>query len=501
MSEGEYKLSGQPVTAPPFVKRQSEKDEWLQSLDLKNKGNILFELEVLLKGLDRFFNLANLPLANMEQVVTLDFSEEVRIVQDFIDRVAELSGKLLEASRREDYQFRHYVGHRLLGDYERTRWAEAVLQQRTPVESLFVLFSTFSNLRELVKGLAMINQVPYSIFFNLGSMISREILANRYFNPTSSLKFQPEYDKVTNRRIGKIIRAIDNQHLQKQVSLIVLAFHRLLRYLDYIDRRRSSIEAQKSSLLFFSLIYSESKYLKEYIENNLPRNLQGVEHEKTQEVLDVCDSLAFQIQMEINKIHNSELAHLSKSQDPDFVKTCVENSHGILANFFQQSIIQILKVFEPQLMEESVFPGFITHRIDSLQLRQDLAVFQALMDKFEEILETTSAGTSLETYIKYLRLQKGWIAKLRRDSVPLMRYHDFIEFDKYFRFIEETTEDDLENPDVLDKFKMDTKFFKIFLETTLGQIDNRTCLQDKPLDRKKVERTLKHFIEDVGKNW
>ncbi len=501
MNEGEYNPGGEADRAGVVAVLQSDKDKWLSSLDLKNKGNILFELEVLLKGLDRFFNLANLPLANMEQVVTLDFSEEVNIVLDFIDRVTELSGKLLEASRREDYQFRHYVGHRLLGDYERTRWAEDVLQQRTPQESLFILYSTFTNLRELVKGLTMINQVSYSIFFNLGSMISREILSNRYFNPTSALKFQPQYDKVTNRKIGKIIRAINDQKLQKLVSLVVLAFHRLLKYLDYIDRRKTSIEAQKSSLLFFSLIYSEAKYLKEYMETNLPKSLADLKHPQTQEVLDICDSLAFQIKMEINKIHDNELAHLSKSQDPDFVKTSVENSHGILANFFQQSIIQILKVFEPSLQEESVFPGFITHRIDSLQLRQDLAVFQALMDKFEEILETTSAGTSLDTYVKYLRLQKGWIAKLRRDTVPLMRYHDYIEFDKYFRFIEQTSEKDLENPDVLDKFKMDTKFFKIFVETTLGQIDNRACLQDNPLDRKKVERTLKHFIEDTGKNW
>ncbi|MFO8057593.1 MAG: hypothetical protein R6V10_09870, partial [bacterium] len=176
-------------------------------------------------------------------------------------------------------------------------------------------------------------------------------------------------------------------------------------------------------------------------------------------------------------------------------------SHGILANFFQQSIIQVLRVFEPELIEENVFPGFITHRMDSIQLRQDLAVFQALMDKFEEILETTSAGKSLDTYVKYLSLQKGWIAKLRRDTVPLMRHHDYVEFDKYFRFVEETSDKDLENSDILEKFQMEAKFFKIFLETTLGQVDNRACLQDKPLDRKKVERTLKHFIRETGKTW
>ncbi|MFO8057838.1 MAG: hypothetical protein R6V10_11125, partial [bacterium] len=104
MSEGDYNINRQVQGSANSAVLQSEKDQWLAGLDLKDKGTILFELEVLLKGLDRFFNLSNLPLANMEQVVTLDFSDEIRIVLDFIDRVTELSGRLLEASRREDYQ-------------------------------------------------------------------------------------------------------------------------------------------------------------------------------------------------------------------------------------------------------------------------------------------------------------------------------------------------------------------------------------------------------------
>src|SRR5512137_1738002 len=102
------------------------REEWLEHLDLPDKYRLLFELESLLKGLDRFFNIQNLPLANMEQAITINFIDEMEIVVQFLDRAVDLAGRLLEASQQQDYQFKSYIEQRLLGDYERTRWREAM---------------------------------------------------------------------------------------------------------------------------------------------------------------------------------------------------------------------------------------------------------------------------------------------------------------------------------------------------------------------------------------
>lgn len=473
---------------------RARRDAWLESLDLPDKYRLLFELESLLKGLDRFFNIQNLPLANMEQVITINFVDEMEIVLQFLERVAEISGRLLEASNRQDYQFRAYVEHKLLGDYERTRWREAVLEQQKPEDSLFTLYTAFVNIRELVRGLLRLPQVSYTLFFNSGSLINREIIANRYFNPAREISFRPEYDRIANRRIGRIVRAIAAPELQRQVSIVVLAFNRLLQYLRFVDPQRETLEDLKSSLLFFALIHSESKYLMEFMEHNLPERLRAIGNGQATAFAELCDSLAFQLQMELKKIHTSELTNLSKQKKLDLVRVAVENSHGIFVNFFQQSIYQILKLFEPALMGEEIFPAFISRKRQSVKLREDVAVLQALMNKFEEITETTEAGQKLDTYVKYLQLQKAMTARMRSETLPLMRHQDMVEFEKYFLFVDELSLDDLHLMDVLDKFKMQSKFFKIFVETTLGLMENRADLQGTPLDLNRVERMLKRFI-------
>ena len=38
----------------------AERERWIRSLDIPGREEILFELEMLLRGIDRFFNLRNL---------------------------------------------------------------------------------------------------------------------------------------------------------------------------------------------------------------------------------------------------------------------------------------------------------------------------------------------------------------------------------------------------------------------------------------------------------
>jgi hypothetical protein len=474
--------------------RLEQKKGWVASLDLEKKHDLIFELEILLKGLDRFFNIENIPLANMEQAVNLNFIDEMEIVNKFVSRVVDLSGVLLEASRRGDYQFRTYVESRLLGDYERSRWQHLVLEQKTPEDSLLVLYKTFFNLQEMIKGLLALKKVPFSLFFNTGSLLTRQMISNYHFSPARPIEFSPERDKVDNKKIGSMIRMIGDANLQRQVSTIILSFNRLLQYTRFIKPKSDSLETLKSSLLFFALITSEAKYLMEYMEKNLPGILKNSKHQKTPEFLEICDSLSFQLQMELKKIQDSELLDLSKHQKLANVRTAVENSYGIMVNFFQQTIVMILKVFDPELTGEEIFPVFISRRIQSLKLREDLSVLQTLMDKFEEITETTDAGKSVDTYIQYLTFQKGWVRKMKIETIPLMRYQDLVEFEKYFKMIDNIDLEDLKITDILEKFIMESKFFKIFVETTLGAINNRMELQNVPLEQETVEKLLKDFI-------
>lgn len=479
---------------PREAELRQAREAWFADLRLPDKQKRLFELESLLKGLDRFFNIANLPLANMEQAITLNFSDELEIVLQFVERVAELARAFLESSGHTEYQFEFYIGNRLMGDYERARWREMVLEQKTPEESLFTLYTAFQNLREVLRGLAQLKQAPYNVFVNAGSLVSREIVSNRYFSPVRQVEFRREFDRIENRRVREIVRGVEPAVLQRHASIVVLAFNRLLQYLQFVDPQSDSMEALKRSLLFFALIHSETKYLMEFMERNLPARLNQKDGLTVGEFLSTCDSLSFQLQMELKKIHAGELQNLAKQRKLSAVKTAVENSHGILKNFFQQSLVALLQTFEPALKGEEIFPVFLSRRREGLRLREDLAVLQAMMDKFEEVTETTELGTQTSAYVKYLILQKAFIHHLREQTCQYMRHQDLVEFEKYFSFVEGLSLDDLHLAAELDKFKMESKFFKILVETTLGHIANRVDIQDESLDAAAVKERLGRFV-------
>jgi hypothetical protein len=471
-----------------------QRQQWLDELKLDYKEEMLFELEILLKGLDRFFNIQNLPIANMEQVVSFNFLPELEIVQGFVDRVTRLSQRLLENSHRHDYQFRGYVETQLLDDLTRNRWREVSLKQDRPEDSLFLLYSSFLNLREIIKGLTQLKHVPYSLFYNLGSLLSREIAANRFFSPIGEIMFRPEYDRVGNRLVTRIVKGITEPVLQRNFSIVLLAFYRLLHYLHFVEPQTDQPETLKSSLLFFALIASESRHLTEFMERNLAQNLRSSFHAQSQEFLRLADSLAFQVGMEMKKVYQGELQKATQPILPDQMRVAIENSHGVLQNFFQQSIVQLVQLFVPELRGEDIFTSFVSKRQQSLKLREDLWVLRALMDKFEEITETSIQGATLSTYLKYLQLQKAYVRLLDRETMPMLRYGDLIEFLKYFDFIRGLSPEDLHLMDRLDRFKMESKFFKIYVETTLGHLENRSELQQLPLDHKAAELRLKRFI-------
>jgi len=468
--------------------------QWLNELKLPGKEDKLFELEVLLKGLDRFFNLENLPLNSEENPIRINFADELAIAGQGFLRITELSRRLLEASERSYYQFRYYIETELLGDLARGRIIEQSLTQRNPEESLMLIYTYFLGLKNLCQELGRLPQVNYPLFFHLGSLTSRAIVQNRFFNPISGIEFRPEFDRVENLIVKRAVREINDSRLRHFISVIILAFYRLLRYLNSIDERSLNPDKLKQSLIIFALINSESRHLIQHLELEMKPALEKTDHQLAHNFAQLSDSLAFQLGMELKKINQSELAGATKQAQLDPLKASVENSKGILSNFLEQSIVQMIQQLQPEIKGEEIFPDFISKKEQSKKLRMDLAVFRTLMDKFEEITETSLEGASLNNFMKYLELQKFYIQYLEKHTVQFIRYGDWIEFKRYFARIKSIRISDLHQMNQLDEFKMESKFFKIFLETTLSQVNQRADLSSEPLAEGQIQERFHLFI-------
>jgi len=475
--------------------KAKQRSLWLSALKLSTKEERLFELEVLLKGLDRFFNLENLPLNSEESPIRLNFVEELTIAGNGYARITELSRRFLEASERSFYQFRYYVETELLGDLARSRVIEQSLAQRNPEESLMLLYSYFLSLKNLCRELVKTKEVRYPLFFHLGCLTSRAIAQNRFFNPTRELEFLPEYDRVANRIVKNAVREVKDSDLKNMISVLILSFYRLLHYLSFVDEQSEDIEKLKQSLIIFALINSEARHLIRFLEFELKPKAEKKKDPLAERFTNLADGLGFQLSMELRKINHTELLSVAKQTELDLLRASVENSKGVLINFLEQSIVQMAQELTPEIKGEEIFPNFISRKQISLKLREDLAIFRALMDKFEEITETSISGASLNSYLSYLKLQKSYIQYLERFTAPFIRYSDLIEFRRYFGKIKALSVEDLHRMDKLEGFKMESKFFKIFLETTLSHINQRADLRDEPgIDEKQIREKLKIFV-------
>lgn len=470
------------------------RSRWLLGLKLEAKAEKLFELEVLLKGIDRFFNLQNLPLNSDDNPIRLNFVDEIAIACLGYARIAEISRRFLEASDRSYYQFRYYVESEILGDLARSRVIEHSLAQNTPEESLMLIYSSFLGLKNLCAELSRLKEARFPLFFHLGSLTSHAIVQNKYFNPITMVEFRPEFDHVANHIVTRAVRGIPEPQSRRLISVVILAFYRLLHYLGFIDQRSDDLAKLKQSLIIFALVNSEARHLISFLEKEMRPRLEKSGNPLAKNFAQMADALGFQFNMELRKVNHSELVGSSKHNQLDPLKTAVDNSKGILGNFLMQSIVQMVQVLAPEIKGEEIFPDFTSRRQQSNKLREELAVFKTLMDKFEEITESSIEGASLKNFIKYLLIQKSYIKYMEKHTVSLIRYGDLVEFRKYFAKINSLTTDDLHHMDKLEEFKMESKFFKIFLETTLGHICQRADLQGEPLDEKRIQARLKLFV-------
>ncbi len=473
-----------------------ERDKWLETLKIEDKEETLFAIELFLKAIDRFFNLENHPVSDLDPV-SRNFSVEVKIVRDIVRELKRLFDDTLAAEDSSAFVFQRYIESRLLPDNARDRFYEKYLKQPTPRDSLYLLIISFENIYEVVNNVLLLPRIGLSLFQSLGQLITRNIMINKYFNPFIYKGFSPIYDKITNPAINKVVKGIKDSDLKKSVSLLILTFNRFLHYLKYVNMDEKSLDLLRKNIVIFTLINSELNYLLKLLERSIPELLKVDDPAKFTsqrgEFLDLVDSINFQISLEMRKINHQILKNFCQLTNILKVRSSLENAQGILKNFFQQNIVNILRVFEPDIDGREVFKDFISRLEESMRLREDVYVFIRIISLFIEKLENPSPSVgALRNILTGLTDFLAYFQSLAFKSVRYSDHEKFVEFFDWFG--RQPWNDILEKGLVSEDLIQYLKSFKIFLETVLVQIGNRSELQNVPLDREQAEIILHQFI-------
>ncbi|MBN2384485.1 hypothetical protein JXQ70_16545 [bacterium] len=493
----------------------NQRSDWLSGLHLEHKEEYLFQLEMNLKGLDRFFNLNNHSFSNFEHLITRDFSEEITIIETAINQIVLITGELLRERTKNIFYFQRFIMDKLLEDFSRDLHLKKVIRQDNPDESLHMLRQAFINFRQIISALKGLGpDVKYLEFNAIGQLITREISRNQFFNPLDNKPFVPEYDRIMTTRLSQIIFGISHPVLRKKISIIYLAMHRLLHYLQYIDPMIDSFAELKGSLLYFTLINSEIKTLLHFIETDyvvflsdlsetVTINLPKTSHQdstaethylKSDHLRSAIESLIYQLRMELRNVNRRVLKDIILTNAEHRLRGAIENAKGILTNVLQQVIVFFSQEFDADIRGEMIFTVFISRLRQSVILRRDLWVFREIMAHYEEIIETRFDVDTLQCYKDYLSAIYIYVLYFRENTINLLRYDDATEFQKFFDLVQETRVEDLDINYRLESFKLSAKYFKIFLDTMLGNVANRADLQNVPLEMDEVRELLNRFI-------
>ncbi len=329
---------------------------WVEHLGATGRTEYLFELEMWLRSFERYFRIRNQPISedSARMLAIRSFYEEIGLVANGIQRVTELCTLLSSEDQVSQERFDKYVENYLKKDEIADPYVARLLRQKSPTAGLTLLRESLEDVKLVLTELTKLSRIPFATFQSVGRILYREIYRNDYLALLLDQRFKPAYDRITAEPISELIRRMENPDEKRLVARVFLHFFRLLHYLEYADPRRRHMEDLRTTVLVFSLVASETRSALDFLQRQRSSLAQG------SPFADVLDSFDYCIPLELRKVINTELIDVTAFKQPDAVYMRIENSHGILRDCFQQSVIQLAKGFDPTIEGQQIFDHFAT---------------------------------------------------------------------------------------------------------------------------------------------
>ncbi|HXV60064.1 MAG TPA: hypothetical protein VEK15_05180 [Vicinamibacteria bacterium] len=428
--------------------------QWMTRLAETGRIEYLFELEMWLRSFERYFRVRNQPLSedSARTLAIRSFYEEIGLVAHAIERVTKLCTLLSSEDQVSQERFEKYVENFLKEDDIADPYVARLLRQASPQAALTLLRESFEDLKLLLTELSKLSRIPYPTFQSIGRLLYREIRRNDYLGLIMGQRFKPVYDRIGSEAVVRIIRNIDNRGRRRLVANIFLQLFRLLHYLEYADPRKRHLEELRTSVLIFSLVASETRSLVDFIQKQQARLGPDTGFPETFESFIYC------VPLELRKVIHTELAELVSFKQADTIYMRLENSHGILRDCFQQSVIQLAQGLEPTIRGNEIFDHFHTHFEQSQTLRHDLLALVVAVRRFSEE-KTEERAESM----------KRFISRFHDRSLRYLMYRDWASFESFASEI-------LKCDNVAGMLQISHRF-DTYLRTLLREVNKRGVLQ------------------------
>ncbi|MBI4684711.1 MAG: hypothetical protein HY755_05890 [Nitrospirae bacterium] len=457
--------------------QKKELTDWV-SVAKKTQKQLFSELDVLLKSIDRFFNIENLP-STKEDLTESNFFSELSAVRDVILRILSILEMIIPENNKNTYWFQKFAETKFFTDDKRDIFRKNLYKQDTPENGLFLLYISFTNFKNLITDLLKTGNITYLSYLNIGQILSKEIRENNYFNPFRK-DINPEFDIINNQQISDIVKRIKDKDTKKHISIILIYLFRILRYLNHINTTEPKTMTLNTSLVLLVLLRSEIAMFRNYIEKVTDKISQ-------RNMKNLLQSLSYQFSMETKRVYLQELKEILNKKAPRYFRGRIENSHGILKNLVEQSIIHIAQFYKSAMEGEDIFQSFVTKLEQSLKLREDIFVLHEFLGVFKE-----KTGTA-EERVRVFESLKNFMLYFESFTFKLLRHDDYEEFVYFFNEVFHFKKEQI-SEGIPHALAEKVHNFKIFLEVTIRNIGNRAELAGKHIDTQKTNEIMNQYL-------
>ena len=458
----------------------AERERWIRTLEIAGREEVLFELEMLLRGIDRFFNLRNL-FGEKQPPADRDFREELKAARDAVHRAAHLSRRLIVQKQEQALLFRSFVEGTLADERSRARLGAELREQRTPEESLFLLRSGLSAQQGIVDHLLRVEVTPQQVFVDVGRTLQHELFVSRYFCPPAAMEFRAEYDRVSSVKLLEALRQTPDDKKRRAFALALLAAFRSLRCLRYVPPPPTP--HSRRVLVILSLVRSDLVALTGYLDSELVRLVATVEG--VGEAAALARAAAVPIRAALERV-----PPILADAITDRVQ--IDAHRDQLAAATKDAIGSVAAALDPHLSREALFDAQEGRAELSVRLRLDLCLFREMCRETAERLGRAGANVGLVQPLRRFSLE------FRDVGYQLLRHSDRELFDRFLDLLESWGGKALENtPQRIQKLREDCRRFGGILDRALENVNKRSELQKIPLDEQAVREALARRLEPV----
>ncbi|HVH46092.1 MAG TPA: hypothetical protein VM925_27270 [Labilithrix sp.] len=494
------------------------REQWLARVESSRREEMLFELEVLLKGLACFANPRNhAGPPRRTAIVAQDYREALVLARDAMHRVVYLCRQLLGEQERA-FVFQRYLEMLLPDDTARTRLVRGASSQDTPEESLFLLRHALTNILEVSGGVTRLPRVPFRLFYAAMAVVHREVSQSAFFNPLVALEFRPEFDRITNPRVLELMRQVPGEQARRLVALTFLALFRMLRYVTLLEQVVRESRSAGLVHLVLSVLRSDARALTDYLRKQTGRQLADsferelfkvpapqirarydelhAEAHRLVSIKATLEGIAANVRLELRRAFEHDFAAPDGGATSEQLRASVATVAGNLRPALQNAVLVLGKALGARLDEHGVFDDLAAKRSLSIRLRRDVWMFGQIVRAFAAKARATPSREDRWSGPSSLQFVREFLSYFDAMGYPLLRAADYPRFDAFISALSALEETDLLDPARLDRAVREAERFYLFLSELFEQIGLRDELKGVPFDRRQAAEALKLYLGD-----